>query len=401
MSTVKSRRALGIALSLTGVPIGMYLNYVFPILHWSPVVMTIAAALTIHYGQFARRRLSSPSPVICLILVFQILMICYGLMSGRMSWQFFSFHIFIIAFAVAVSSKRLDSEEIEKCIVLTFLLSGLCTLLGSYYLWGGLLAGEEAWHRRQDNPDYALEAFTASLGAITNLACALYIPRLRRALPLVVLLPIAALDVYIIVFAGKRTPILIAAAIVAIFLIKCLDIGNWKGIAAILISSLIAISAFLMIEPLRTQVESAATNIFFGIQNIFGFMHTSDETGSGAMRYESRVWAYEHIFREFSLINYFFGSGYMTMWLDNPVLQSYVDMGVIGVLSYTLIVIVYPLTVAVKRLQPHELFALSLCVYNILSCLSSGNPYQYFKYVPVIVLSAFCSSLPRADGLRH
>ena len=37
---------------------------------------------------------------------------------------------------------------------------------------------------------------------------------------------------------------------------------------------------------------------------------------------------------DFSLVNYFFGNGYMTMYMDQPLLQCVFDMGLVGVFVY-------------------------------------------------------------------
>ena len=46
------------------------------------------------------------------------------------------------------------------------------------------------------------------------------------------------------------------------------------------------------------------------------------------MRYESREWAFDYI-ENFNFFEFPFGAGYMTRWLDIPILQSFLDMGII------------------------------------------------------------------------
>ena len=387
------RRAIGVAFALTGVPLGMYFNYMLPVLQWSPVFMFLSVVLITHYSSLVQGRISTFSQVFVLVSTYQILMIFYGLLSGEMTAQLLSFHLFAIALIISLSSKELTGKELEHSIYWTYIFSGICTLLGAYYLWNGLIIGEEAWRLRNENEDYALEIFTASIAAIVNLTCVLYYPKSREKLFSLLRYPMSIVCLYVIIFGGKRTPILVTLAIILFFIAKQKQINKAKLYLASLAAMLVLVFLYIGNDIFQENVNDSVYNIYFGIQNIFGNINTADQTGSASIRVDSRNWAYSYIADNFSVFNFIFGAGYMTRWLDNPILQAYLDMGILGLFGYILIVLAYPIRVAFKNeLSNTTMFALSLCTYGALSSISSGTPYMYLKYTPIIILSSFISS---------
>jgi len=392
------RRAIGIGFALTGVPLGMYFNYMFPVLQWSPVFMLLSVVLITHYSALTKGRISTLSQVLVFLTAYQFLMIFYGLISGEMTVQFFTFHLFAVALIFSLASKKLTAEELDDSIYWTFILSGLCTLLGAYYLRGGLIVGETAWYLRNENEDYALEIFTASIAAIVNFTCILYFPSSRNRVIHLLRYPMSILCLYVIIFGGKRTPMLVTAVIFLFFMLKQKHINRSK--IYITVCAAILSASYLYGSNLEFQetINETARNTYYGILNIFGNTKVSDETGSASIRVESRIWAYTYIVENFSILNYIFGAGYMTRWLDNPLLQSYLDMGLFGIFGYTLVILAYPIRVAFQRnLSNATLFALSLSVYGALSSINSGHPYMYIKYTPIIILASFLSTSKRKN----
>jgi hypothetical protein len=140
-------------------------------------------------------------------------------------------------------------------------------------------------------------------------------------------------------------------------------------------------------EAIGELVDDFFYNFYTGVLNIVGDSSVSDANGSAIMRYNARLWAYEYVEKNFTIVEYIIGGGYMTAWIDNPILQSYFDMGILGVILYLCIVIFYPINVYFKLPNILALFAMLLCVYNIFSSYSSGHPYAYIKFTPVVVLA--------------
>ena len=125
------------------------------------------------------------------------------------------------------------------------------------------------------------------------------------------------------------------------------------------------------------------------ISGILDMLLGSSISGQAAVtRYSLRSWAIEYIVNEFGVLNYVFGAGYMTRWLDAPLLQSYLDLGLIGFGLYLYIVILKPLKIIFSPLEKVSLvfWTSGLCVYNILSSMNSGIPYTHVRWIPLVLL---------------
>lgn len=391
-SAFDTRASIGVALVWSGVPLGMYLNFFFPTITWSPWVMAASILLIARYKNLFAGRLPAYHPMLLVVAAFQSFMLIYGAFSDTMTTQYASFHLYVIALVIALASNNRDQGDFSKVILWTFLISGLCTGLGAILLSQGLIVGETAWEMRQENSDYALEIFTVSNAALVNLATVIYFPRdtYRRLKWLAY--PFCAICLYVILFGGKRTPLIIMLAIAAVFVIKRKKISPRNFVFGCVLSVPALSLAYFGSDTLRTKVNESVHNTVAGVSNILGDQEVSDNSGSAIIRYENREWAYEYISQKFSPVDYVVGGGYMVRWLDNPLLQSYLDMGVIGILGYLFLVILYPALFIIRRsLSDIELLSASLCLYNILSCISSGNPYMYSKYTPVTLLVFFAA----------
>lgn len=384
---------LGIALSLIGVPLGMYFNYLFPFIKWSPIFMFLSVILIISYKNLFLGKLPSYNKWFTILIAFQLLMLFYGLSSDKLTFQYLSFNVYVILLAFALASNK-NNVSYDKIILFTFCISALCTFLGAYFIWKGLVTGEEAWQLRQDQQDYALEAFTVANGAIINYTSFLCL-RSKNKLVKILLFVVFALDIYVLFMSTKRTPVFIAILIAILYLYrtsslnKVLVLKYFKILLLIIVGFIIA---YINIEVLQKNIDKFTYEFYSGVLNIFGNTDIRDTSGSAIARYRNREWAYNYIDNNFDAFNYIVGAGYMTRWIDNPLLQSYLDMGIFGFVMYVISILIFPIKSYFKINNSLVLFAFLLCVYNIMASISSGNPYIYMKHIPVVFL-AFTLSL--------
>jgi hypothetical protein len=386
---------IGVALALVGVPLGMYFNYLFPVVKWSPILMVFSFLLIISFKNLFLGRFPSFNKMFIIIFIYQLLMLFYGILSTKLTTQYLSFHIYILSLLLAYSTNEVRYSY-KNVIITTFYISAICSLLGAFFLWSGLVTGEKAWELRQDNDEYALEQFTVVVGAITNFICALCWQAKNIKLKLIVWLFIA-LDAYIIFRSGKRTPVFVSLIILIVYSYKTGGINNkllLRYFKIFLLLAILAVSFYINVDFFQKLVDNFFYNFYNGVLNILGNTDVRDTTGSAIARYNSRKWAYDYIENNFTFLNYIFGAGYMTRWIDNPLLQSYLDMGVFGLFFYILLILVYPIKSYIKVNTTIVLFAILLCVYNFMASISSGNPYAYIKHVPVVFL-AFTMNLER------
>lgn len=78
----------------------------------------------------------------------------------------------------------------------------------------------------------------------------------------------------------------------------------------------------------------------------------------------------------------------MVKWLDIPILQAYLDMGIIGFFFYLYYVLLLPIISIIKASATNVAiqFASFNAFYSIFSAFNSGNPYGYNKWIPIVVL---------------
>lgn len=384
---------IGIALAITGVPLGMYFNYLFPIIEWSPFFMLASVAAIINYKNLSNFKFPSINDFFKIVLIFQMLMVVYGLFSSKMTTKYLNFHLYILLLVVALSSRKRDYRILKNTIVFVFYLSSVCSILGAYFLAKGLIVGEDAWDLKQQIDNYALEIFTVCLGAIYNLISAIYLVKNRVSYFYVVYLMIL-IDFYIVIFSGKRTPVFVSIMSILISFLISISKVKLKSVGNAILGFLAVISLFILlysrIDIFSTQVDKFSLNFINGVFNLLGNTEIKDASGSALYRFTQRQWVYDYIDNKFSLFNYFLGAGYMTRWIDNPILQSYLDMGILGFCLYLYIVVVFPIkTILRGNANKLIVFAFLLCIYNILSSINSGNPYMYIKFVAPIILAYF------------
>lgn len=387
---------IGIALTIVGVPLGMYFNYLIPLIKWSPIFMLASFFFIISFKNLFLGRFPSFNKLFVIIGLFQLLMLFYGFLSDSLTQQYLSFHLYIITLLIAFATNEVHISY-KNVILTTFYVSAICSFLGAIFTWRGLITGEQAWLLKQENDEYALESFTVAAGAITNFISALCLGAKTFRMKYLVWF-LVALDMYIIFMSSKRTPVFVTLIILIIYFYKTGTVSSRILIRYFKIFFLVFVLMlffYMNNETFQIKIDNFFYNFYNGVLNILGNTNVKDSTGSAIVRYNSREWAFNHIENNFSFFNYILGAGYMTKWIDNPILQSYLDMGIIGLLMYIWLVIIFPIKSFFKVVNILSLFAVLLTVYNIMSSISSGNPYAYIKHVPVVLLAFILNLKPK------
>ncbi|MDX8339294.1 hypothetical protein SLH46_08890 [Draconibacterium sp. IB214405] len=380
---------IGISFVLIGVPLSMYLNYYFPVIVWSPVIMASSVVLIISYKNLFNLRLPLSSRIGSAIALFQLLMIIYGVFSDNMNSSYLSFHLYIIALFIALSTNPPRSSY-QSTKTWIYIISSIATSLGAYTLIKGLISENTIFSYRENDENSIIDLLTMSYGFLINFIASLFMLGKNKTINILALLFIAT-DIYLMLFLGKRTSILIAFLSFILFIYIQ---PNFKlDILRVFFYSCILIILFIIIyttnNQIKEQVDSVFLNIYLGIGVIFGNVET-DLYGSAISRVNLRNSAYEMINSDFNLFNLLFGKGYMTIELDNPLLQSYVDMGIIGFILFFVLIVLYPIWIFIKSFKLDNssiIYFYIFTIYNTLSAYHSGIPYAYIKYTPILLLA--------------
>lgn len=379
-------KSIGITFVLIGVPIGMYLNFFTNTTFGSSLTMFLSIIFLIYKEKI---HFKIKKEFISLFL-FQIIMLIYWSISKSesASIQYLTFHLYILALIFSLSnSNNVNFNQVIKC---TFFISILLTIIGVIVCGKGLVTGDIAWNLRNENENYALEPFTVSSGALIGYYSGLCIDKrgiINKILTTVILLA----DIYIIWTCGKRTPLVLLILCTLIYIKKSTSLSHqnilFLSIKIIIFASIIFI-VLIQNSDIQEELQRYSTHLYNGILNILGDKSVSDLTGSAIARAQFRTMAIEYIQNQFEFGNYILGNGYMERWnqIDNPILQAYLDMGVIGAIGYIGFVIILPIKKLFYKVNTIQLFFIFCCLYNVFSSISSGNPYTYQKYHIICLL---------------
>ena len=382
---------IGIILGLTCNLYGMYFSYYFPKIPWSPVFMVIAIILISDAHNLARFKFPGWNSLLALVMTFQFIMLVYGGLSDNLTTHNFFGHGYVILFCLSIASISF-TVDYSRLVFFAFLLTIPLLFLGTAMTHLDLVVGDLHYSLKQTDSDFSIEAFAVATGALINFFAGLCIQKDSFWKKIVFGLSVI-LSFYVIISSAKRTPVIVM--LVGTLCYLWFNIKNFsrlnrmspKLIVYIILIVVIFAVSYFNIDYVRAKVDRFAISFYTGIQALLGNVEM-DQTGSATARVISRTWALDYINNQFSFINYIIGGGYFIRWLDFPILEAYLDMGIIGFVFYLYIVVVYPVGKIIQRINNRAvLFSCLICLYAIVSIFNSGHPYQWTKYIPVCILS--------------
>ncbi len=384
-------KGLGLSLCFLGTSLGMFLNFFGNLSGMTTVLVIIGLLLLTSYRSIICHGLSSLSIGIALIVLFHLICIALILvgrsqMSSYILNKNLTFHIFTLGFCIALTSNVLrNTKTFDIFISCLWIVSLVCTFLSFYSLIDGF------YLNFVDNNSFRssskiLESLTMGNALQINVLCSLFVMnggKMKKFIAISSLL----LDIIVLLMLGKRTPIFISIMIMVFYYGKKYSIKQIfspHNFIILIIIVALALIVFLNNHFLGELMRKFFQNFYSGINDML-FGTKMDLTGSAKIRYDNRQETI-NIIRDFSFLNYIFGAGYMTKWIDNPLLQSYLDLGIYGFSMYFFYVVLKPLITIFKTRNKYILFGCLLCFYNVFSSISSGNPYSFLKWDPIIFL---------------
>lgn len=201
---------LGLALAITGVPLGMYLNYIFSSQISSQLLMIVSLVSLFNYSFLNFGKFFKLPFYFLYMAIFHIFCLFYLIYIGIYDFLFMHLYVIFLIFLFAIRGFKLIS--INCLINYIYIISGICCLLGGYYIYNGFVVGDDAWSLRQETENYTLEVFTIAYAAVINFSCCMYFLIRKKFLFYSILFILC--DVYIVALSGKRSPFM---ALIAVF----------------------------------------------------------------------------------------------------------------------------------------------------------------------------------------
>lgn len=185
-------KALGLALVVIGVPMGMYLNYLTGVTYWSNIIMLLTIILLFYKERFTLKI----GIGFRLLFFYQLYMTAYCVMSSDFQAIYLFYHLYILVLIMALSIQK-DRQFVFDSLRWIFYLTIPLTFLGLYLTLNGLVVGDLAWQLRHENEDYALEPFNVEIAALYSFFAGLCLTnKTRREKVIFVIMTI--LNIYLI-----------------------------------------------------------------------------------------------------------------------------------------------------------------------------------------------------------
>lgn len=134
---------------------------------------------------------------------------------------------------------------------------------------------------------------------------------------------------------------------------------------------------------MRNVLISSFESLKSGLLTLFG---GDAQDAAVSMRNTSRAAAMQD-FASNTAWQWLFGRGYAYAWIDFPILQAFLDLGLLAGFVFFGYFIVLPLVMIFCKVkyQPFEKLLICYMILTMLNCFISGTCYGHMKYCPLII----------------
>lgn len=387
--TKRGMSEMGIALSLVSIPLGMIVKVIWGNMIFGNLLMALGLLMMFPYHRMRDGiRLNLQSGV----MIFVILSFVYYIFSDFDEPVYLLYLGVTLFFSVGLSLSKYGKDfSLDNTIRYIWLFSLVSVLGGLYCFVSGKLSFLSGLLDFNEEGDTIYDGLTMGSVCIMQIICSFYFiskadnSLLERYLMFLLII----LDFVMTLMAFKRTPLLIAVVIIFYYLRRLgyLALTPRKVICFILV--FLAIMVYVISNSeLSEAVATISENTFEGISSLVTGDHTGHSlTNSTDVRIENRDAAFGMI-AHFDVLEYMIGRGFMTFWFDMPLVQSYLDMGVIGLVLFAFYTVYLPLYSVFSKIRKNRIVLLCgmFAFPGAVCCLTNGHPYFQSLWMPVSLL---------------
>ena len=387
--TKRGMSEMGIALSLVSIPLGMIVKVIWGNMIFGNLLMALGLLMMFPYHRMRDGiRLNLQSGV----MIFVILSFVYYIFSDFDEPVYLLYLGVTLFFSVGLSLSKYGKDfSLDNTIRYIWLFSLVSVLGGLYCFVSGKLSFLSGLLDFNEEGDTIYDGLTMGSVCIMQIICSFYFiskadnSLLERYLMFLLII----LDFVMTLMAFKRTPLLIAVVIIFYYLRRLgyLALTPRKVICFILV--FLAIMVYVISNSeLSEAVATISENTFEGISSLVTGDHTGHSlTNSTDVRIENRDAAFGMI-AHFDVLEYMIGRGFMTFWFDMPLVQSYLDMGVIGLVLFAFYTVYLPLYSVFSKIRKNRIVLLCgmFAFPGAVCCLTNGHPNFQSLWMPVSLL---------------
>lgn len=383
---------IGIILSIFSIPLASVLNeYTKGRYEITNVMLLLSLFLITDFNNLLKCKLQFSKDNL-IVLFFQVYLIIIELLKGQSLFEQASGMIYTIFTLViilcVVTMNRI--ERPEHFINTAWWILGIFNMLLLWLETDGL---RHFSARGEVYLEYGMDRITRSKLAFVFIIVALLHfaqEKIHHRIALAVFMLATAFN---LLHSGRRST---AVYVLIIFILHIFYYGksekrtqiNSKKILKFVCIVGASIAFLWAISNIITDFSEMVNHYYLSIKNaITTITRQSTADPAALVRNELYSVSFHLLLEETSLYQYIFGRGYMYKYLDFPILQAIIDMGLLFGTYYIIIQFVLPLKYLKKRNgNVAEQFFKYFVLLFIFDNFFAGIPYGYGKFIPLIFL---------------
>lgn len=380
-------RTIGLVLVFIGMQFGTAIRNVVPSIECVNIIMVLSIVLLVDYRGLKKIKINIK---LFAILCFQIWLLLRAIFSQNTSNQLFLFHLYLIAFIIALNSniKYCKFENFERVI---FWISGFISLVITFQATQGFqglqLSYEETgklWLSQGGDPITLARAL-----GINIIACLFYKKKNRIEIIATIIFVLA--DIIGLFSFRNRLSIVCSFVIFAIWYFKyyAKSISVSKILISVISVAVIVIVLY-KIPYFSIKIKSIAYTMVSGIGTLLNLNVNSVD--SSAQTRVSILKNLEETFDHHFIRNLFIGLGYNFTYVDRPVIQMFYDNGIFAFVIYAYLNLWIPIKYLVKTIlncvsyNDAWLIVVFISLQSVFDQFLAGLPYYYFLWTPMIFM---------------
>lgn len=397
--------AVAILLNATSMSnvISLIMNKDFSILSNVFLIVAILLLIDFSYALNLKLYIKNKQTVIFFLFIVYIIMMAFFYdysFAGIAGAQIYNFFSLIIMLAL-MTNVSLDNREL--LVETLFWFSGIITVITAVVLTNGFTNFSFQINSIYMGTKTIVDRLTLAISAYNfGLVAIVYKPKTKISL----IFKITGIISMVMVFfatsrRGKIVELIVALTIFLFsnFTKKTTSINRNK-IKKVFFGVIIG---FIVIYFANKNVWIAEN-----IQRLLGSIQRAFYSliGSGAYSLDesanSRYLLRNNILSEYktySLIETLFGKGYMYRYLDFPLLQAFIDLGIFGGTFYLLMLVILPLRFILHKSNDKSIIVIQLfLVGSVIDLFFNGIPYGWDRFLMMMIALFYFDFNKNVDG---
>lgn len=374
-------KSLGLVLAFIGMQLNSALKNVFPF-DIVEILMLLSFFLLFDINGVKKVKVSKG---VLILFVFQLTLTIISLISSNSTVQLISFHFYLLSLIIAFISHTHQYRYIYFSKIL-FYLSGFISIIICFYATNGFrqlnLTFEgtgKLWLSRGGDP------ITMPRALVINII-SIIIYRSKNNIEKFLAYIFSFSDV-IGLFAFSNRSSILCAIIILLYWVYLNYSGHITLRKFCIAFVCIIVCAILYINSnyIQQSISRVYTAIINGIAAYLGF---SDAYDASAFHRITVLEELMNIYNHRPVYYFFFGMGYNYIYVDRPIIQIFLDLGIIITIFYIYYLIFKPISnLLALKFQKYSHIWLSITLLSIQPLFDQfycGLPYYYYLWLPCI-----------------